>query len=72
MENEGNIEICNDYGVWSAVYDYYWDYSDAFVACRQLNYRDFSKWCLFLSIMLGRRSVVIDILNLAVKYYYNV
>ena len=42
-EYEGNIEICTDHGVWSAVCDRYWDNIDATVACRQLNYTSFSK-----------------------------
>ena len=40
---EGNIELCNGHGVWSAVYDNNWDWCDATVACRQLNYTNFSK-----------------------------
>ena len=42
-EYEGNIEICTDHGVWSAVCDRYWDNIDAIVACRQLNYTNTSK-----------------------------
>ena len=42
-ESEGNIEICTDHGVWSAVCDEYWDTADAAVACRQLNYTNPSK-----------------------------
>jgi len=42
-EYEGNIEMCTDHGVWSAVCDRYWDNIDATVACRQLNYTNASK-----------------------------
>ena len=42
-EYEGNIEICTNHSVWSAVYDYSWDTDDAVVACKQLNYTDSSK-----------------------------
>ena len=42
-EYEGNIEICTDHGVWSAVCDVDWGSATAVVACRQLNYANSSK-----------------------------
>lgn len=37
VEQEGRLEICVN-GVWGSVCDYYWDQSDAYVACKQLGY----------------------------------
>lgn len=40
---EGNIELCTDHGVWSAVCDSNWGFQDAAVVCKQLNYTNSSK-----------------------------
>ena len=37
-EYEGNIELCTNHGLWSAVSDSVWTNANAVVACRQLNY----------------------------------
>ena len=37
-EYEGNIELCTNHGLWSAVSENSWSNADAVVACRQLNY----------------------------------
>ena len=44
-EYEGNIEICSDHGVWSAVGDNNWGNAEAVVACRQLDYSDSGIMC---------------------------